>query len=125
MESIGNQQKQKYVEINENFVEQYPTRALVLESFYWNEQEKEYTKERILSKMRIPRVKYRAALDSGRSGGRRVVTAFYDISSSTWEGSPSAVSIDGGVESCDVRIEGFAEKDQGDIHESGAVESSL
>ena len=71
-------------------------------------------------------MKYRAALHSGgRSGGGRVVAAFYDICSSISEGSPSAESIDGGVESCAVRREGFAGKDQGDIHESGAMQSSL
>ena len=114
--------KTKYVEINESFVGQYPTRALDVESFPKNEPEKEFTKERILSKIKILRVKYRAALDSG---GRLVVAAFYDICSSTWEGSPSAGSVDEGVESCNVRIEGLAGKDQGGIHESGAVQSSL
>ena len=53
-----------------------------------------FTKDRITSKVKNIRRKYRQAIDSGRqSGGGRVVATFYDICSEIWSGSPATNSI--------------------------------
>ena len=58
-----------------------------------------FTPERISSKIKQIRVKYRKALDSGRqSGGGRVVATFYGLCSQIWSGSPVTESISGGID---------------------------
>ena len=60
---------------------------------------KEFSKERIVAKIKALRLKYRKALDTGRrSGVSRVVAQFYDICSQIWSGSPAAETIEGSID---------------------------
>ena len=62
--------------------------------------ENEFTKARIISKIKGIRVKYRRAVDSGRrSGGGRVVATFYNACESIWGGCPAVETINGGIKS--------------------------
>ena len=92
--------KTKYVEIKDLFVERYPTGDNQIETFPKEDPDKEFSKERVLAKIKSVRQKYRAALDSGRrSGGGRIVAQFYDLCSQIWGGSPATESVDRGIES--------------------------
>ena len=92
--------KTKYVDITEMFVKRYPTTAtgtVDRDSYPKYDPGNQFTKERVPSKIKAIRVKYKAALDSGRrSGDGRVVATFFDMCSNIWAGSPSAQCIDGG-----------------------------
>ena len=92
------------------------------ESFPKMDPGNQFTKERVLSKIKTIRVKYKAALDSGRrsGGGRVVVATFFSICSNIWAGSPSAQCIDGGLESFNV---GSVEKNTEEVAESTTVQS--
>ena len=58
----------------------------------------EITKERISAKMKTIRKNYKKAVDCGkRSGGGRVVMAFYDLCNDIWAGAPSTNSIESTV----------------------------
>lgn len=116
--------KTKYVDITEMFIKRYPTTAtgtVDRDSYPKFDPGNQFTKERVLSKIKAIRVKYKAALDSGRrSGGGRVVATFFDMCSNIWAGSPSAQCIDGGLESFNV---GSVEKDTEEEAESATVQS--
>ena len=116
--------KTKYVDSTEMFVKRYPTTAtgtVDRHSYPKFDPGNQFTKERVLSKIKAIRVKYKAALDSGRrSGGGRVVATFFDMCSNIWAGSPSAQCIDGGLESSNV---GSVEKDTEEEAESATVQS--
>ena len=63
-----------------------------------------FTRDRIASKMKQTRVKYRKALNSGRqSMGGGIVAIFFDIFNKMWSGFPATESIESGLESCDTR----------------------
>ena len=58
-----------------------------------------FTRERIVSKIKHIRVKYRRALDAGRQrGGSRIVATFCDLCSEIWSGSPATEFIQAGLE---------------------------
>ena len=60
----------------------------------------EFTKARVVAKIKGIRLKYRRAVDSGRrSGGGRVVATFYEACESIWGGCPAVEAINGGIES--------------------------
>jgi hypothetical protein len=120
--------KTKYVDITEMFVKRYPTTSTGVvdrEHFPKFDPGKQFTKERVVSKIKAIRVKYKASLDSGRrSGGGRVVATFFDICSSIWAGSPSAQCIDSGVESFNIgSVEKDTEEKGEEIAESTTVQS--
>ena len=91
--------KTKYADLRENFIERYPTEDSANDFPHQNDPAAAFTKERLVSKVKLIRQKYKVALDSGRrSGGGRVVAQFYDICSKTWGGSPAAESVVGGMD---------------------------
>ena len=93
--------KTKYESIIESFVKSYPKESS--EKFPKTSPEKEFTKSRILTKVKAIRLKYRKAVDSGKkSGGGRVVATFYDSCQNIWGGSPAAEMIDNGIETSDI-----------------------
>jgi hypothetical protein len=109
------------------FVKRYPTTATGLvdrENFPKFDPGKQFTKERVLSKIKAIRIKYKAAFDSGsRRGGGRVVATF-DICSIIWAGSPSAQCIGGGVQSFNIgSVEKDTEEKGEEIAESTTVQS--
>jgi len=93
--------KTKYEKITENFVKNLPKEKT---SEYPHIPD-QFTKDKISSKIKAVRGKYRKALDSGRkSGGGRVVSFFYDLCSEIWSGSPATQSMASGVESQDSNV---------------------
>jgi hypothetical protein len=58
-----------------------------------------FNKERLCSKLKRIRTGYKKALDSGRSGGGRIVTTFFDECSEIWGGSPAVECVKNGIES--------------------------
>ncbi|XP_028414903.1 uncharacterized protein LOC114537992 [Dendronephthya gigantea] len=93
----------------ESVKSKYEDIRLAFVSFYDQKELKEhatnlFTRERIASKVKDLRKKYKKAVDSGRrSGGGRTVATFYDICNSIWSGSPATTSLEHGVDS----TEGF------------------
>ena len=77
--------KSKYDNIRALFLERYPTpqnNTVVQREFKRKDPSKEFTKDRLVAKIKALQLKYRSALDSGRrSGGGRVVAQFFDICS--------------------------------------------
>lgn len=75
--------KTKYADITEMFVKQYPKTVTGLVDrgdFPKFDQQKQFSKERVPSKIKAICVKYKAVHDSGRrSGDGRVVATFFDI----------------------------------------------
>ena len=72
--------RSKYEKIHENFIDAYPENG----GDSWKGKEK-ITVKRIGAKIKIIRSNYRKAVDSGRkSGGGRVVMAFFDLCETVW-----------------------------------------
>ena len=91
--------KTKYVEIRDIFIERYPKNSTD-ESYPHHESVKQFSKERIITKVKALRNKYKIALDSGRrSGGGKVVAQFYNLCTDIWGGCPAAESIPSGIDS--------------------------
>ena len=93
--------KTKYDDITTLFLSRYPKNqdADDQREFKHKNPSQEFSKERIVAKIKSLRLKYRKALDTGRrSGGGRVVAQFYDICSHIWSGSPAAEAIQGGID---------------------------
>ena len=58
-----------------------------------------FTREKIATKIKQIRAKYRKALDAGqKSGGGRIVATFYDLCSEIWSWSTVTESIQAGLE---------------------------
>ena len=93
--------KTKYPDIMDIFIDRYP-KETDPEGFPRKEPGKDFTKERIVAKVKSMRQKYRTALDSGRrSGGGRIVAQFFDVFSKIWGGNPATESIVGGIDTSD------------------------
>ena len=93
--------KTKYDDITTLFLSRYPKNqdAEDKREFKHKNPSQEFSKERIVAKIKALRLKYRKALDTGRrSGGGRVVAQFYDICSHIWSGSRAAEAIQGGID---------------------------
>ena len=81
--------KEKYEKILQLFIQSIP------DANKYPHKKDFFTRERIASKIKCIRVKYRKALDTGRqSGGGRVVATFYDRCSEIWSGSPATGSME-------------------------------
>jgi hypothetical protein len=93
--------KSKYEKISKIFVERYPKIKdcdVPDEEYPRSNKLEEITKERISAKMKTIRKNYKKAVDCGkRSGGGRVVMAFYDLCNDIWAGAPSTNSIESTV----------------------------
>ena len=59
-----------------------------------------FTKERLCSKLKRIQSGFKKAIDSGRGGGGRIVTTFYEEFSAIWGGSPTVECTKNGIESC-------------------------
>lgn len=91
--------KSKYEDIRKEFVTLYDQKGLKEHATAI------FTRERIASKIKDLRKKYKKAVDSGRrSGGGRTVATFYDVCNGIWGGCPATKSLEHGVDS----TEGFA-----------------
>ena len=91
--------KTNYLDIRDIFIDRYP-KTLTDESYPHHDAAKHFTKERIISKVKALRNKFKIALDSGRrSGGGKVVAHFYNLCTDIWGGCPAAESITGGIDS--------------------------
>ncbi len=89
--------KTKYEDLKALFIERYPTDGSSTD--FPHDAKNDFTKERINTKIKVIRQKYRVALDSGRrSGGGRIVAQFYDKCSEIWGGSPATNAFAGGIE---------------------------
>ena len=86
--------KSKYEDIRKEFVILYDQKGL-------KEHETAiFTRERIASKIKDLRKKYKKAVDSGRrSGGGRTVATFYDVCNNIWGGCPATKSLEHGLDS--------------------------
>ena len=108
--------KTKYESITERFVKNNP--KTISDKFPKTNVEAEFTKARVLAKVKAIRLKYRKAVDSGRrSGGGRVVATFFESCENIWGGSPAAEMIEGGLESSD-RSENHLETQQATLVET-------
>ena len=89
--------KSKYERIKEIFTERYPKDAGTVDCDYPKSSAlSTFTKERIASKLKYIKRKYRRAVDSGRkSGGGKSVMSFFHLCKDIWAGSPSTNSIEG------------------------------
>ena len=86
--------KSKYDKIKELFTESYPKESE--EEFPKLSVLDSITKERVAAKVKQLRVKYKKAVDLGkRSGGGRIIMAYFDLCTDIWSGSPSTNSIQG------------------------------
>ena len=62
------------------------------------------SKEKVSSKLKAVRTKYRNAVDSGRKSGHgRVISLYFEECAQLWGGSPATSKIDSGLESCDIQ----------------------
>ena len=87
--------KERYEIIRKEFLAAFPSEA----NKEFSHGKSFFTRERISSKVKQIRVKYRKALDIGRqSSGGIVVATFYDLCSQIQSGSPATESISGGIE---------------------------
>lgn len=63
------------------------------------------TQERIASKIKDKRKKYKKAVDCGRrSGGGRTVATFYDVCNEIWGGCPATTSLEHGLDTADFQV---------------------
>ena len=95
--------RNKYVKIKEIFIDRYPTEEADIERFPNRAKVEEIvTTDRISAKIKIIRVYFRKAVDSGKkSGGGRVVFTFYSLCQSLWGSSPAVNSIPNSIDSQD------------------------
>ena len=64
-----------------------------------------FTRERVTSKIKDIRKKYKKAVDSGKkSGGGRTVATFYDVCNNIWGGCPATTSLEHGVDTADFEV---------------------
>ncbi len=95
--------KSKYEKIREIFVDGYPVSKRdnnENEDFPKSSSLNEVTKERIASKIKGIRQKFKKACDQKkRSGGGRVVMTYYDLCVDIWAGAPATHSMEG---KCDI-----------------------
>jgi len=61
-----------------------------------------FTRERVASKIKDIRKKYKKAVDPGKkSAGGRTVATFYDVCNEIWGGCPATTSLQHGVDTAD------------------------
>lgn len=60
------------------------------------------TKSILATKLKNIRLKFRQAVDSGRSGHGRVVLLYYERCEKIWGGSPATNQVEGGIQSTDL-----------------------
>lgn len=95
----------KYSDILELFLAQYPSEqdaALIEKEF--PHQNDEMNKTIITSKLKAIRLKFRAAVDSGRKSGHgRVVLLYFDKCQEIWGGSPATTALPTGIETHEIQ----------------------
>ena len=91
-----NSLKNKYDGIRVKLVAAYPVGSDKHKSPHSLEELK---KERIVSRIKYVKQKYRSAVDSGKvSGNGRIVSLFFDLCSDIWGGSPATESLVIGID---------------------------
>ena len=97
----------KYGDIYKLFLDQYPTpeNAVAIEKDFPHKTE-QITQSSLTSKLKVIRIKFRQAIDSGRKSGHgRVVLLYFELCEEIWGGSPATTTIADGVETTDVDSE--------------------
>ena len=112
--------KSKDCDIRNSFLKRYPKNGD--DQHIYHEDLSIFTKERLISKVKALRTKFKVALDLGRkSGGGRMVSQFYELCVNIWGGCPAVESIPGGLESSEPPTSmdsGSAEGEEVDIETS-------
>ena len=91
--------KSKYEDIRQDFVTLYQQQDGLPHDLTL------FTRERIASKIKDIRKKYKKAVDSGRkSGGGRTVATFYDTCHEIWGGCPATTSLEHGLDTADFEV---------------------
>lgn len=91
--------KSKYEDIRKDFITLYKQRDGLPHNLSL------FTRERIASKIKDIRKKYKKAVDSGKkSGGGRTVATFYDACNEIWGGCPATTSLENGVDTADFEV---------------------
>ena len=90
--------KSKYEDIRKDFVTLYEQQ----DGLPYNHSL--LTRERIASKIKDIRQKYRKAVDSGRSGGGRIVATFCDACNEILVACPATTSLEPGVDTADFEV---------------------
>ena len=92
--------KSKYEDIRKDFVTLYEQRDGLLHNLSL------FTRERIASKTKDTKKKYKKTVDSGKkSGGGRTVATFYDAWNEIWDGCPATTSqLENGVDTTDFEV---------------------
>ena len=95
----------KYADILALFREQLPSgteEASQLEKDYPHHPD-QITLKCLTSKLKVIRLKYRQAIDSGKKSGHgRVIMCYFNLCNKIWGGSPAMVQISSGLESTDL-----------------------
>jgi hypothetical protein len=90
--------KNKYEDIRQQFIDVYKQSDGKHDATL-------FTREKIASKIKDLRKKYKKAVDTGRrSGGGRTVATFYDLCNEIWSGCPATTSIENGLDAGDMVV---------------------
>ena len=90
--------KNKYEDIRQQFIDVYKQSDGKHDATL-------FTREKIASKIKDFRKKYKKAVDTGRrSGGGRTVATFYDLCNDIWSGCPATTSIENGLDAGDMVV---------------------
>lgn len=94
--------KSKYEDITERFIAALPNEPVSQKDYPHSKDS--ITKQIVSSKLKSIRLKFRQAVDSGRSSGHgRVVMIYYELCEKLWGGSPATEQIEGGIESSELQ----------------------
>ena len=81
-----------------------------------------FTRERIASKIRDIRKRYKKAADSGKkSGGGGAAATFYDVCNEIWGGCPATTSLERGVDTADSEVLDVTEGDPRSVNSASAA----
>ena len=96
--------KSKYEDIRSEFLFGCMTKGMTMQEDFPHSTSL-FSRERIASKIKDLRKKYKKAVDTGkRSGGGRTVACFFDICNEIWGGCPSTTSIGHGLDTADFGV---------------------
>ena len=88
-------------------------------------QTDEITKERVATKLKAVRLKYRAAVDSGRrSGHGRVILLYFEECEQIWGGSPATKRLQNGIDSSNINLDDSCKESIGIPFNEGNSEDS-
>ena len=74
----------------------------------------EITKEKVATKLKAIRLKYRAAVDSGKKSGHgRVILLYFEECEQIWGGSPATTRLQNGIDSSNINQDDSCEESSG------------